>query len=187
MGSTPIEVTKLKEEMMEKFKQFGGFLIDDVRQYVKEYIAKHPEVEIYVGSDSMNHRKATTFVTVVCFVHPGHGGHIVFRRYNTQRIKARKQDYDRAKAETENTKFWKETLFPRMWREVQDSADIALALKDVVGNKTITVDLDLNPDEKHQSNVAHDAGVGYIKSLGFKCRTKPEAFAASCAADFLCS
>jgi len=170
---------------MKQFKQFGGRIIDDVQQYVKDYIRENPEVDIYVGSDSLNHRRHTKFVTVICFVHPGNGGHIIFQRYSEKKIRAKKEDYDKAKANTKNDKFWKDTLFPRMWKEVQDSADTALEILPAVGKRIITVDLDLNPNDRHQSNVAHDAGVGYIKSLGFKCRTKPEAWAASCAADML--
>jgi predicted RNase H-related nuclease YkuK (DUF458 family) len=171
---------------MKNFKQFGGFIIEDLQQYVKDYIRKNPHVEIYVGSDSQNNRKSTRFVTVICFVHPGHGGHIIFKRYTDTRIKVKKEDYDRAKSNSVQDKFWKKTLFPRMWKEVQDSAETAIEIKDVIDNKMITVDLDLNPLEKHQSNIAHDAGVGYIKSLGFQCRTKPHAWAASAAADMLC-
>lgn len=170
---------------MKKFKQFGGFIIDDIKQYTKNYLEKYPDIEIYVGSDSLNSSRFTKYVTVICYVHPGHGAHVIFKRYLDNKIKVKKHEYAKRKNLTENISFWKQSLFPRMWKEVEDSANTALEIKDIVGNKLITVDLDLNPYKEHQSNIAHDAGYGYITSLGFKCRTKPNAFAASCAADFL--
>jgi len=172
---------------MENFKLFGGKKIPNLGEYVKEYIKNHPEAELYIGTDSANKRRHTTYVSVVCFLHPNKGVHVIFRRTRKKKIRRNRKDYAEIKTNTNNTdvkKYWKETLFPRMWNEVQDSADLALYLKDYTYKKII-VDLDLNPRKEHQSNIAHDAALGYIKSLGFIARTKPDAWAASCAADLI--
>ena len=174
---------------MEGFKLFGGKQIPDLGVYVKDYILKHPEVEIYIGTDSKNKRKHTTFASVVCFLHPSKGVHIIFKRTRVKKIKRNRSDYVEVKDSSDAAfikKYWKSTLFPRMWAEVQDSAELALYLKDYVLNREIIVDLDLNPDKLHESNIAHDSGMGYMTSLGFKTRSKPDSWASSSAADLLC-
>ena len=52
--------------------------------------------------------------------------------------------------------------------------------------KLVDIDLDFNPNKKWGSNVVHDSAVGMLKGCGFRVRTKPRAWAASCAADLLC-
>jgi hypothetical protein len=69
--------------------------------------------------------------------------------------------------------------------EVEMSLELANQLKN---NHQIeaTVDLDINSNKKYKSFIAHDAAVGMIKGYGFVVRTKPDAWAASAAADLLC-
>ena len=52
--------------------------------------------------------------------------------------------------------------------------------------KTITCDLDLNPNKMFKSNMVHDIGIGALKGSGFRVRSKPNAWSATCAADLLC-
>ena len=50
-----------------------------------------------------------------------------------------------------------------------------------VGYKNITVHLDINPDDKYISNKFYKEFVNMVKGCGYKCITKPDAFAASIA------
>ncbi len=146
------------------FKKFGGEKIEDVSLYVREYLTKHPNVTVFVGTDSVQLRSATMYATALCFWHNGHGVHVVFERNRLPKTK---------------------DLFTRLWTETEMSLKLANELKEKCGVDSV-VDLDINPNEKYKSNVAHDAAVGMIKGYGFEVRTKPNAWAASVAADLLC-
>ena len=49
------------------------------------------------------------------------------------------------------------------------------------GFENITVHLDINPDDKYISNKFYKEFVNMVKGCGYKCITKPDAFAASIA------
>lgn len=73
----------------------------------------------------------------------------------------------------------------RLMNEVYKVSELYLTLAELT-DKEIEVHLDLNPDKKHASNLVIDQAIGYIKGT---CNVvpfvKPEAFAASYAADRL--
>jgi predicted RNase H-related nuclease YkuK (DUF458 family) len=123
---------------------------------------------IYVGSDSMVKKKSgkiyANYCTVV-IIHKDscHGGKIFYFR-------DRLEDYGNVRA--------------RMLQEAGFAIEVAQNIIDVVGSRTLEVHLDLNADPMHQSNVAVKEAVGWVQGvLGVKARIKPEAFAASYAAD----
>lgn len=74
--------------------------------------------------------------------------------------------------------------FTRMMTEAQKVSELYLKTKEVFYDFEVSVHLDINPNENHGSNVAYQAAMGYIKGI---CNVvpfaKPEAFAASYAAD----
>lgn len=159
---------------MKVFKLFGGTVIADLKSYVKDYVTKHPEVEVYVGSDSSQLRKQTVYATVILFYHPGKGAHLIFHRERIDKVRV---------------------LYERLWREVEASLEVAQIVDEALsevrtaepGKRLVAaVDLDFNPNEMHKSNVVHDAGVGTLKGYGFNVRTKPNAYTASYAADLIC-
>jgi predicted RNase H-related nuclease YkuK (DUF458 family) len=146
------------------FKKFGGQKIEDVSLYVKEYLQKYPGVKVYIGTDSVQLRSATNYATAICLWHVGNGAHVIFQRQRLEKTK---------------------DLFTRLWIETELSLKVANELRDSIGVESV-VDLDINPSEKYKSNMAHDAAMGMVKGYGFEVRTKPDAWAASCAADLLC-
>tara|TARA_Y100000592_G_C5353478_1_gene259994 strand:- start:427 stop:684 length:258 start_codon:yes stop_codon:yes gene_type:complete len=73
-----------------------------------------------------------------------------------------------------------ETLYKRLQMEVLDSIDIASKVQELSGRE-ITVHVDINPDERYDSNRFYDEMVGMVKGCGFKCITKPDAFASAIA------
>lgn len=156
---------------MENFKLFGGKLIEDATLYTIEYIQKHPNVNVYVGTDSDDNNGRTVHASTICFEHPGKGVHIIFKR-------------------TYLKKFKLEELNLKLMKEVELSLEVANELREAFIEheiqKTITVDCDVNPNSLHNSNCAYNTTTGWVVGSGYKVRTKPEAWAASRAADLLC-
>jgi predicted RNase H-related nuclease YkuK (DUF458 family) len=73
----------------------------------------------------------------------------------------------------------------RMLSEVQRSIETAYLLCDLLDlyDVDLEVHADINTNPSFKSNKAlHDA-MGYILSMGFVFKAKPEAFASSCCAD----
>ena len=75
-------------------------------------------------------------------------------------------------------------MHTRLWAEVTKSIDVAEMLKDL--DKRITVHVDYNSKESEKSNQLYEAGIGYAKSMGYDAVGKPDAWAASSAADNYC-
>lgn len=74
----------------------------------------------------------------------------------------------------------------RLMGEVYRVADLFQKMAPVAGGRRIEVHLDLNPEEDAGSNVVISQAVGYIRGVcQVEPRVKPQAFAASYAADRL--
>lgn len=163
-----------KEETMKDFKKFGGEHIYDLGQYVRDYVTAHKDVTVYVGSDSEQFMRFTQYATVVVFRHASNGAHYIFYREKVKRVK---------------------DLFTRLWGEVDRVLTVGIYLeKELEGfyqrsnsvEKLVELHLDLNPNPLHKSNIVFNAGVSTLKGYGFRVKCKPEAWAASCAADLIC-
>jgi predicted RNase H-related nuclease YkuK (DUF458 family) len=50
----------------------------------------------------------------------------------------------------------------------------------------LEVHADINTNPRFESNVALNEAMGYILSMGFAFKAKPQAFASSCCANRLC-
>lgn len=162
-----------------KFRKFNGETVPDIAKYVRDYFANTDggEYEIYVGCDSLPpKKKLTTFVTVVCIRRIGKGCHMLYRKDRSHSIST------------------KGAIFDRLWKEVEMSVGVATYLRDKgildysdrlnrVKSLHIDIHLDINPDPAQKSNVAYDSAVGYVTSLGFDWAAKPDAWAATYAAD----
>jgi predicted RNase H-related nuclease YkuK (DUF458 family) len=151
-----------------KFRFYNGGPIPDIESYIMEYLRKHPDVEVYVGTDSAKAGKAkeeplTIFVTTICFRHPGNGVHYVYSKERKPRI---------------------HDLFSKIWAEVERTNQVASIVKPLIGNKTLFLDLDINSLKQHGSHVAYAAANGFLVGQGYSVRSKPQAWAAH-AADWL--
>jgi hypothetical protein len=72
----------------------------------------------------------------------------------------------------------------RLMNEVMKAAQLYLDLADVIGDRQCEVHIDINPNHKHGSSCVISEAVGYIRGMtGVTPRVKPEAWAASIAAD----
>lgn len=129
--------------------------------------------KIYIGVDSVSHKKhgkwhATYYKVIVVHKDCLHGCKI-FGEVETEEI----YNFDKKKPRY------------RLMQEVFKVSELYLKLAELT-EKDIEVHLDLNPDKKYISSIVVDEAIGYIRGT---CNVipfvKPEAFAASYAADRL--
>jgi len=146
-----------------KFKSLSTRKEVDLIPYVKDFLANNLDTTIYVGCDSQNERY-TTYAVVIVLHNPGKGGHVLYAKDIVNRIPDR---------------------FIRLWNEVEYSLQTAVILSENGINPNY-IDLDLNPDPKYKSNQVLRAALGYIESMGYTPRCKPEAMVASYVADAIC-
>ena len=71
------------------FKRFGGEYIQDITQYLKEYIEKDPTVTITVGCDSIQKRRRTVYAITIMLYNTDikRGAHVVFFRESCTKIR----------------------------------------------------------------------------------------------------
>lgn len=152
---------------MSKFRTRQGVIIDDLKKYVEDWLADKPEAAVYVGCDSQAHGKTVNYAVSVCMYEKGKGGHIITKRTTETKTKTGKWD------RSVNTK--------RLWVEVEKSTDVADELKGIGVPITIHVDYNSKPEEL--SNELYGSGIGYALEKGYQAVGKPDAWAASKAAD----
>lgn len=148
------------------------FNLDEVRQYIGD---SSETTCIYIGADSERYRdkndKWVADYTVAIVVHiDGARGCKIFGKVDSER------DYD--------NRHDRPAL--RLMNEVYRAADMYLQLADVIGDRHCEVHLDINPDIMHGSSCVVQQAIGYIRgTCNVVPMVKPEAFAASYAADRL--
>ena len=148
------------------FKKCNGHKIKDLKEYILNYLLLYPDVLIYIGTDCKRRKQKYNYVTTICFRRPGNGIHIIYERRSFQ-LKEIK------------------SLFEKLWKEVVITVEILEEITKYVDKSKIVIDLDYTVLEKHDSIIVTDSATGWIKGLGVNVRTKPNAWAASCAADYL--
>lgn len=139
-----------------------GRLVADVKSYVMDWMAEHPQGAIYVGADSKVWGERVKYSTVVCLWDVGRGVKELHRNEYTPKPK---------------------DSFTRLWTEVTKAVEVAELLRDL---GEITVHVDINENPKYRSYQLYDASMGLITSMGFKAAGKPSAWAASCGAHRHC-
>ena len=137
-------------------------------------MSENSDVDIFIGCDSQNRSLYTSYATVIVLHSKGRGGHVLYTQELVPRTRRTRQN---SKTEVE---------FTRLWSEVERSIEIAEHLKCNNIKRPAFIDIDLNPDPQFKSNQALRAALGYVESLGYNVRCKPEAISASYVADKLC-
>jgi predicted RNase H-related nuclease YkuK (DUF458 family) len=127
--------------------------------------------KIYIGVDSerfqLNQIWFADYITAVVVHVNGNNGCRIFGAVQRER------DYDNAVNRPRL----------RLMNEVYRAAELYLKLSQVVAHD-ISVHLDINPDEHHNSSIVVNEAMGYIRGMcGVTPQVKPEAWAASYAAD----
>jgi predicted RNase H-related nuclease YkuK (DUF458 family) len=151
--------------MDRKFQSLTNHQVVDLIPYLKEKLKEREDIKIYVGSDSQNMGSRTMYALVIVLHYGKSGGHVVYSKKSVSRIRDR---------------------FTRLWNEVEDSVQLAQYLEANGIQKPDFIDLDFNPDPKYQSNTVLRSALGYVESLGYHPRCKPEAVAATYIADKIC-
>lgn len=136
----------------------------EIIEYVKDYVAKFPDVEVLIGCDSQNRKRNTVYAIVIGLYKPGKGAHVLYSKFEVPR-------------ERDNA--------VRLMNEVWHSIEIAERLREEIGIKAKYIDIDLNPDKKHKSNEVISQAVGWVEGLGYIARHKGKSPVMTYAADHL--
>jgi|TARA_B100000530_G_scaffold161970_1_gene102005 predicted RNase H-related nuclease YkuK (DUF458 family) len=145
------------------FKDIKGNRIDPL-SHTTSLLKIHPELKIYIGSDSQNLGKKTIYCTVIAYRFGNKGVHYIFNKKSHLLI----------------TDIWN-----RLWHEAELSLDTAVWLNQKLKVK-IEIDMDYNNDETHKSFKLISAAKGWANSLGYKVNIKPQIQVATRAADYNC-
>ena len=180
------------------FKFWNGKKVEDVGQYLREFLTENPTYRIYVGCDSADKEDSKiTYVVAVCLYSEmlQKGAHILYLQENTR-------------MDTFDSKEKKGAILKRLRGEVQRAYEVGEFLESemrefcvvrwpevVDGKKLSIIHLDLNEvagrkvRKKYRENTSNELineALGWIKGLGYSVFLKPNAFAASRSADRLC-
>ena len=151
-------------ESERQFKVMGGHVAHDVCDYIASMNAER-RLDIHVGCDSQNYKKYTVYVTTVVFRYPDNGAHVIYRRERVPNI----------------TDLW-----TKLWGETERSVNLANLILRECQIRVKQIDLDFNADPKYPSQKLISASAGYISSLGFDSKAKPDLLMAAWAANVLC-
>lgn len=141
------------------WKTLTDVRIADVLQFVRD--ASDSGQSVHIGTDSLQSRRSTQFVTVVVILTPGKGGRVAYRRQVVPRIAS---------------------LRERLLKEVWLSVELGLQCSPLVTGE-LTVHIDANPVVSHKSSRYVQELVGLVVGQGFKALIKPESWAATHTAD----
>ena len=144
----------------------------DINQVAEFIRAQTPATKIYLGCDServkIDGKWYADYILAIVVHINGNNGCKLFGEVHRER------DWDQ--------KASRPSL--RLMTEVYKVSELYLKLEEVLDGREVEVHLDINPDEMHGSSCVISQAVGYIKGV---CNVipfvKPEAFAASYAAD----
>lgn len=151
------------------WKKFSGEpirqpILDEVSAAIAREYALGNKLKVCIGTDSQVKSGTTEFAVVIVFVREGKGGFMFIHQDRTTQ---------------------KMSIKERMLAEVQRSIEIAYSLCDLLDRYHVDLEVhaDINTNPMFKSNLAlHDA-MGYILSMGFVFKAKPEAFASSACAN----
>ncbi len=143
-------------------------------EFIKEFIVKHENAKVYLGVDSQRMKKKKVKYATVVVVH--------FFDVDTNIGKGAKIFADVTYEDTKDGNLAKP--FNRMMKEVELITELYHELEDVLIELDFEIHIDVNPDRSAGSNVAYDAAKWTIAGVvGVEPICKPDAWAASCAAD----
>jgi len=171
-----------------KFRKMSGEEIPEVIPYIREHVKGGSDVRIMVGCDSKQKRKITLYsLVIVLYDEDLHkGAHVIYMRIRTPKERE---------------------LFSRMMNEAVYALNLSLWLDEKledfyivpkftpneydksIPTRRVEIHVDVNPEEgrdkRNKSHVAYSSIMGMICGSGFRVKSKPIAYAASTAADFL--
>ncbi|SMD05200.1 ribonuclease H-like YkuK family protein [Pedobacter africanus] len=151
------------------WKKFSGEIIhSSIIEEVENAIIRESDngyrLKVCIGTDSQVKGPLTDFATVIVLLREHHGGFMYIHQEKTAQ---------------------KMSIKERMLVEVQKSIETAYAICDLLDlyHVDLEVHADINTNPMFKSNKALNEAMGYILSMGFIFKAKPEAFASSTCAD----
>jgi predicted RNase H-related nuclease YkuK (DUF458 family) len=150
---------------MRTFNTLYGEKINDVTEYIKNYISNRENVEILIGADSQCYSNSKTIYGIVIALYTkGRGAHVICTREVVPME-------------------WNTSV--RLLNEVWKSIEIAELIKNSGLPKPKWIDIDLNSDPKYKSNTVLRQAVGLVEGMGYKVRYKQLGALATYAANHL--
>ncbi len=153
------------------WKKFSGEslqnpILDEVEKAIERESELGNKLKVCIGTDSQVKGSITDFATVIVFLREHKGGFMFINQERTTKRMSIKE---------------------RMLCEVQKSIEIAYSLCDLLDlyDVDLEVHADINTNPNFKSNAALHEAMGYILSMGFVFKAKPEAFASSYCANKL--
>lgn len=137
----------------------------DLLEYVIDRLKENPHLKIYIGTDSQNYGGFTHYAIAVVLRYNQRGGHVLYQKLKVPRIR----------------EHWN-----RLWKECELSVEVAEWLKAASPLTIEAVELDYNTKKITESHKLVAATKGWVESLGFKARLKPDEMIACKAADHIC-
>ena len=151
------------------WKKFSGEpirlpIIEEVQKAIERESALGNKLKVCIGTDSQVKGETIDFATVIVFVREKRGGFMFICQERTPR---------------------KMTIKERMLNEVQRSIECAYSLCHLLDLHEVELEVhaDINTNPMFKSNQALHEAMGYILSMGFVFKAKPEAFASSACAN----
>lgn len=154
--------------MIEKtWKTLAGETVD-LRSALVDELRLIPESEVIIACDSQQVGQSTEYVTVVVVHRPTKGGRVFFCRERIPRVRE-----------------LRERLFKEAWRSTTLAMELTSQpdIGSVFPINVSAIHIDANVDPKHKSSKYVQELVSLVMGQGFRAVVKPEAFAASHAAD----
>ncbi len=154
---------------MSKWRRLNGDkiklpIIDAVEKTIIREQEQGHKLKVCIGTDSQVRGEVVEFATVIVFLREKKGGFMFIQNFQETR---------------------KMSLRERMILEVSKSVEVSYNLCELLDlyDVALEVHADINTDPAFQSNVALKEAMGYIMSMGFVFKAKPNAFASSSCAD----
>ncbi|TVR89266.1 MAG: hypothetical protein EA411_02725 [Saprospirales bacterium] len=151
------------------WRRLNGMQLDlpireEVEKTIKEEIEKGFRLKVCIGTDSRVKVDSIEFATVIVFLREHRGGFMFISNFNQKGQMSVKE---------------------RMINEVARSVEVAYNLCELFDRYNVELEIhaDINTDPGFQSNSALRDAMGYVMSMGFVFKAKPDAFASSCCAD----
>jgi predicted RNase H-related nuclease YkuK (DUF458 family) len=147
------------------WKKFNGeplprSIIEEVELVLIRENEARNKLKVCIGTDSQVYGTVTEFATVIVFLRESRGGFMYILQDSSKR---------------------KMSIKERMLSEVAKSIDIAYSLCSLLDKYKVDLEVhaDINTNPQFKSNSALSEAMGYILSMGFVFKAKPEAFASS--------
>ncbi|TAF43982.1 MAG: hypothetical protein EAZ51_05175 [Sphingobacteriales bacterium] len=147
------------------WRKFNGEVINtpiiaEVEETIEKETLAGNKLKVCIGTDSQVKGVVTDFATVIVFLREKKGGFMYIHQESSSQ---------------------KMSIKERMLTEVQKSIECAYSLCDLLDlyDVDLEVHADINTNPMFKSNAALHEAMGYILSMGFVFKAKPEAFASS--------